>query len=257
MPVEIRQIPCLSDNYAVIVHEPESKTTALIDAPEAAPILAALDKEGWTLTHILITHYHPDHVQGIADIRQKFEVPVYGPRGEADKIPAISTKLAEGDTAEAGPLRASVIETPGHTAGHIVYHFENEKLLFAGDTLFALGCGRPFERPPEVLWKSLLKLRALPADTQVYCGHEYTLGNAKFAVTVDPENGPLKARLQDIDAKRAKGEPTVPSLMGEEIATNPFLRADHPDVQEALGMSGKDPGAVFAELRERKNNFRG
>lgn len=257
MPVEIRQIPCLSDNYAVLLHEPESKTTALIDAPEAAPILAALDKEGWTLTHILITHYHADHVQGIAEIRKKFEVPVYGPAAEAEKIPDLSTKLSEGGVAEVGPLRAQVIETPGHTAGHIVYHFDNEKLLFAGDTLFAMGCGRPFERPPEVLWKSLLKLRELPADTQVYCGHEYTLSNAKFAATVDPENGQLKARLQDIDAKRARGEPTVPSLLGEEIATNPFLRADNADVQEAVGMSGKDAGAVFAELRERKNNFRG
>ena len=255
MAVEVRLIPCLSDNYAVLVHEPVSKTTALIDAPEATPILSALDKEGWKLTHILITHHHPDHVQGIKAIRAKFPVPVYGPRAEADKIPDISVKLGHLDVAEVGPLRANVIDTPGHTAGHIVYHFPKEALLFAGDTLFALGCGRPFERPAEVLWQSLLKLRDLPPDTKIYCGHEYTLSNAKFSVTVDPRNMQLKARLKQIEEMRAKGQPTVPSTMEEEIQTNPFLRADDPAVQETVGMSGGDPAAVFTKLRELKNTF--
>lgn len=255
MAVEVRLIPCLSDNYAVLVHEPGSKTTALVDAPEAAPILAALDKEGWNLTHILITHHHPDHVQGIKAIREKFPVPVYGPRAEADKIPDISVKLGHLDVAEVGPLRANVIDTPGHTAGHIVYHFPKEALLFAGDTLFALGCGRPFERPAEVLWQSLLKLRELPPETKIYCGHEYTLSNAKFSVTVDPRNMQLKARLKQIEEMRAKNQPTVPSTMEEEIHTNPFLRADDPSVQETVGMSGADPAAVFVKLRELKNTF--
>jgi hydroxyacylglutathione hydrolase len=257
MAVEVRLIPCLSDNYAVLLHEPESKTTALIDAPEAAPILAALDKEDWKLTHILITHHHPDHVQGIAEIRAKYPVPVYGPRAEADRIPGISIKLGHLDVAEVGPLRADVIDTPGHTAGHIVYHFPNEQLLFAGDTLFALGCGRPFERPAEVLWQSLLRLRGLPPETKIYCGHEYTLGNAKFSVTVDPGNVQLKARLKQVEELRAKGEPTVPSTLEEEVHTNPFLRADNPAVQEAIGMKGADAGAVFTKLRELKNNFKG
>lgn len=257
MAVEIRLIPCLSDNYAVLVHEPESKTTALIDAPEAAPILSTLNQEGWALTHILITHHHPDHVQGIKDIRAKFPVPVYGPRAEADRIPDISVKLGHLDVADVGPLRAEIIDTPGHTAGHIVYHFPKEQLLFAGDTLFALGCGRPFERPAEVLWQSLLKLRELPPETAIYCGHEYTLGNAKFSVTVDPDNTQLKERLKQIEALRAENKPTVPSTMAEEIATNPFMRADDPAVQAAIGMSGKDAGAVFTQLRELKNNFKG
>jgi hydroxyacylglutathione hydrolase len=257
MAVEVRLIPCLSDNYAVLVHEPESKTTALVDAPEAAPILSVLDKEGWTLTHILITHHHPDHVQGIKEIRAKYPVPVYGPRAEADKIPGISIKLGHLDVAEVGPLRAEIIDTPGHTAGHIVYHFPKEQLLFAGDTLFTLGCGRNFERPAEVLWQSLLKLRELPPETKVYSGHEYTLGNAKFSVTVDPNNTQLKARLKQIEEMRAKNMPTVPSTMEEEIHTNPFMRADNPDVQQAIGMQGGDPGAVFTKLREMKNTFKG
>lgn len=255
MAVEVRLIPCLSDNYAVLVHEPESATTALVDAPEAAPILAALDKEGWTLTHILITHHHADHVQGIKEIRGKFPVPVYGPRAEADKIPDISIKLGHLDVAEVGPLRAEIIDTPGHTAGHIVYHFRREQLLFAGDTLFALGCGRPFERPAEVLWQSLLKLRELPPETRVYCGHEYTLSNAKFSVTVDPKNAQLKARLKQIEELRASKKPTVPSTLDEEIRTNPFMRADDAGVQEAIGMSGGEPAAVFTKLRELKNTF--
>jgi len=257
MAAELRLIPCLSDNYAALMHDHETKTTALIDAPEAGPILAALDKEGWQLTHILITHHHPDHVQGIKEIRAKFPVPVYGPRGEADRIPDISVRLGNHDVAEVGPWRADIIETPGHTAGHIVYYFEREALLFSGDTLFALGCGRPFERPAEVLWQSLLRLREIAPETRVYCGHEYTLSNAKFSVTVDPKNVQLKARLKDIEEKRARGEPTVPSTLEEEVRTNPFMRADNVDVQEAIGMKGQDAGAVFTRLRELKNTFKG
>lgn len=257
MAVEVQLIPCLSDNYAVLVHEPESKTTALVDAPEAAPIFAALDKEGWELTHILITHHHPDHVQGIKEIRAKYPVPVYGPRAEADRIPDISVELGHLDVTEVGALTAEIIDTPGHTAGHIVYHFRREQLLFAGDTLFPLGCGRSFERPAEVLWQSLLQLRELPPETQIYCGHEYTLGNAKFSVTVDPNNVQLKARLKQVEGLRAKNQPTVPSSMEEEILTNPFMRADEPAVQEAVGMKGGDPAAVFTKIREMKNNFKG
>jgi hydroxyacylglutathione hydrolase len=257
MTAEIRLVPCLSDNYAVILRDPATQATALIDAPDADPVVRVLDQAGWRLTHILITHKHGDHVQGIPALKERYGAQVIGPRAEANAIPMIDVEVGAADTVAVGNLRAGVFETPGHTSGHIVYWFEAEKLLFAGDTLFALGCGRPFERPPAVLWQSLLKLRDLPGDTALYCGHEYTLANARFAVTVDPANAALKARLATIEKARAADKPTLPSTMAEERATNPFLRADNAAVAEAVGMKGKDAAAVFAELRERKNNFRG
>lgn len=255
MAVEIRLVPCLSDNYAVILHEADTSTTVLIDAPEPAPIEQALGREGWKLTHMLITHKHADHVQGIAALKKKYGATVIGPRAEASEIPMIDTRVAEGDVVLAGNMKARVYDTPGHTAGHIVFWFEKEKLLFAGDTLFALGCGRCFEKPPAVLWQSILKIRDLPGDTRLYCGHEYTLSNARFSVTVDPKNVALKNRLAIIEKMRAEGKPTVPSTMQEERETNPFLRADNPQVAEAVGMKGAGAGAVFTELRERKNSF--
>lgn len=253
MAVDIRLVPCLSDNYAVILHDNDSNVTAVIDAPEAAPIEKALDAANWKLTHILITHHHSDHVDGIPALKKKYGATVIGPRGS--DIPLVDTKVGEGDTVRVGNMTARVIETPGHTADHIVYIFDKENLLFAADTLFVLGCGRAFEKPASVLWQSLLKLRDLPGDMKLYCGHEYTLGNARFAVTVDPSNAALRKRLAGIEAARAAGKPTVPSTMAEERATNPFLRADDPQVAEAVGMKGADADAVFTELRERKNNF--
>jgi hydroxyacylglutathione hydrolase len=255
--VDIRLVPCLSDNYAVILRDPATEATAVIDAPEPQPIEKALDAEGWNLTHILVTHHHGDHVQGIPALKKKYGATVVGPRGEAAKIPTLDIEVGPADPVAVGGMIARVIETPGHTAGHIVYMFDAEKLLFAGDTLFALGCGRPFERPAPVLWASLLKLRDLPSDTQLYCGHEYTLANARFAVTADPKNAALSKRLAEIEKLRAAGKPTLPSTLADEVRTNPFLRADEPAVAEAVGMKGADPAAVFTELRERKNNFRG
>jgi len=257
MAVDVRLVPCLSDNYAVILHDQATNATAVIDAPDAAPIERALDAEKWKLTHILITHHHGDHVQGIPALKKKYGAIVVGPSAEADKIPMIDVEVGPANPVAVGSMIARVIETPGHTAGHIVYMFDTEQLLFAGDTLFALGCGRPFERPAPVLWQSLLKLRELPGDTKIYCGHEYTLSNARFSVTVDPKNAALKKRLTGIEAMRSAGKPTLPSTMAEELATNPFLRADNPDVAEAVGMKGGDPAAVFTELRERKNSFKG
>lgn len=254
MSVEIRLVPCLSDNYAVLLHDGD--ITALIDAPEAAPIEKALDKEGWKLTHILITHHHSDHVDGIAALKKKYGAKVIGPKNDGE-IPMIDEKVSEGDTVRLGNMTARVLDTPGHTAGHISYVFDNEKLLFAADTLFVLGAGRAFEKPASVLWQSLLKLRKLPGDMKLYCGHEYTLGNARFAITVDPKNAGLKKRLAEVEAARAAGKPTVPSLLSDEFATNPFMRADDPAIAEAVGMQGSDPAAVFTEIRERKNNFRG
>lgn len=257
MAVEIRLVPCLSDNYAVILHDAETNTTVLIDAPEAPPIERALDQAGWKLTHMLITHKHGDHVQGIPALKQKYGATVIGPRAEAAEIPLIDTKVGEGDVVSVGNMKARVFETPGHTAGHIVYSFEKEKLLFAGDTLFALGCGRSFERPASVLWESIQKIRDLPGETKLYCGHEYTLSNARFSVTVDPQNEALRKRLAVIEAMRAEGKPTVPSTMQEERETNPFLRPDKAEIAEAVGMKGADAASVFTELRERKNNFKG
>jgi hydroxyacylglutathione hydrolase len=256
MAVEIRLVPCLSDNYAVLMRDGASGKVVLIDAPEAAPIERVLDAEGWKLSDILVTHHHGDHVQGIPALKQRFGAKVTGPQ-EATKAGMLDQIVGEGDSVRAGELNARVIETPGHTAGHIVYVFDGEKLLFAGDTLFAIGCGRAIERPASVLWQSLLKIRDLPGDMKVYCGHEYTLANARFAVTVDPTNAALKARLAEAEKTRAAGKPTLPTTMAEERATNPFLRADTAAVAEAVGKKGADPAAVFTEIRERKNAFRG
>ena len=214
MAAKIHQFPCLSDNFGVLIHDPATGATASVDAPEAVAIMAALKETGWELTDILVTHHHADHVQGIAQLAAAFpRVRVTGPTKEADRIPQIDMRVAEGDTARVGSLAARVIETPGHTAGHVAYWFESEGALFAGDTLFAMGCGRVFETPMAVMWDSLSKLAALPPATQVYCGHEYTLSNARFAATVDPENAALQARLKEVEALRAAGRPTLPTTM--------------------------------------------
>ncbi len=257
MAVDVRLVPCLADNYAVILRDSSTGATAVVDAPEAEPIERALDAVKWPLTHILVTHHHGDHVQGIPALKRRYGAKVVGPRAEAKQIPMIDVEVGASDMVAVGNMRARVFETPGHTAGHVVYWFEAEKLLFAGDTLFALGCGRAIERPAATLWASLLPLRDLPGDTVVYCGHEYTLANARFAVTVDPRNAALKARLAAIEAMRAKGKPTLPTTIAEERATNPFLRADDPAIADAIAMKGVDPAAIFTELRQRKNNFRG
>ncbi len=257
MAAEVRLVPCLSDNYAVLLRDPASNAVAVVDVPDADAVIAALEAEQWTPTHILVTHKHADHIQGIPAVKQRYGATVIGPRAEADAIPTLDVRVGEPDVVEVGSLRARVFDTPGHTAGHICYWFEKEKLLFSADTLFALGCGRSFERPASVLWESLLKLRKLPDDTLVYCGHEYTLSNARFSVTVDPKNAALKARLDEIEKARAANKPTVPSKLGDEKKTNPFLRADDPAIAEAVGMKGADAAAVFTEIRERKNTFKG
>ncbi|MFG1360014.1 hydroxyacylglutathione hydrolase [Xanthobacter pseudotagetidis] len=257
MPAEIRIVPCLDDNYAVLLHDPVTEATAVIDVPEPTPVIAALEKEGWNLTHILITHHHQDHVQGVPALKARYGATVVGPKAEAAAIPGLDVAVVDGDPVAVGSLVGRVLETPGHTAGHVSYLFEGERLLFAGDTLFTLGCGRPFECDPPVLWASLQRLKGLPGDTQVYSGHEYTLSNARFALSVDPGNAALKAQAAVAEAKRAKGEPTIPSAMADELAANPFLRADDPAMAEMLGVDGADPGAVFTELRARKSAFRG
>jgi hydroxyacylglutathione hydrolase len=256
MAAQIYQFLCLTDNFGVLIHDPTTRATAAIDAPHAAPILAALAARQWDLTDILITHHHFDHVQGIAGLKARFpHARVIAPAKEAAKIGGVDLAVAEGDTVKTGALEAKVIEVPGHTSGHVAYWFEGLDTVFAGDTLFAMGCGRAFEERPAVLFHSLMKLAALPCETQLYCGHEYTLANARFALTVDPSNGILKERAVEVARQREAGEFTLPSTIAIELATNPFLRTDDPGIQASLGMAGADPAAVFTVLRERKNRF--
>lgn len=251
----IHQIPVLSDNYVYLAHDPDTAATAVVDPAVAGPVLAALDAKGWRLTHILNTHHHGDHTGGNMEIKAATGCTIVGPLADESRIPGIDVTLGDGDTYALGGAEAQVFDVPGHTRGHIAYWFAESAALFCGDTLFALGCGRLFEGTPTQMWTSLSKLRALPADTRVYCAHEYTQANARFALTVDPDNADLVARAARIDEMRARGEPTVPSTLGEERATNPFLRADAPSLMKAIGLDGADPIAVFAETRHRKDVF--
>ena len=253
MAAEIRIFPCLNDNYGYLIHDPATKATASIDAPEAAPVIAALDKEGWRLTDILVTHHHGDHVGGVAELKQKYRCRVVAPNDKAKPIANADLRVKEGDTVKVGSLAARVFETPGHTLDHISYMFDADKALFAADTLFSIGCGRVFEGDYPMMWNSLLKLRALPDDTRLYCGHEYTAANVKFALTIEPDNAALKARAEQVAKQRAANQPTVPTLLAEEKKANVFLRADVPQVAANVGMSGKSAADVFGEIRERKN----
>lgn len=246
---------CLKDNFGVLVHDPQSGATAAIDAPEAPPIEAALAATGWKLTDILVTHHHHDHTGGIEELKERHRCRVVAPEAEAAGIPEVDETVRENDMVRVGGLQARVIETPGHTAGHITYVFPEERLAFAGDTLFSIGCGRVIEGNAEMMWQSLLKLRALPDDTRVFCGHEYTAANIRFAKTIEPGNALLAEREREVAKLTAEKKPTIPSLMGEEKAANPFLRADVPEVAQAVGLSGKPAWQVFAEIRERKNRF--
>ncbi|MGE0565387.1 MAG: hydroxyacylglutathione hydrolase [Pseudolabrys sp.] len=255
MPAEIRLFRCLQDNYGVLIHDPASGATAAIDAPEAAPVEAALKAAGWKLTDILVTHHHHDHVGGIEELKNKYKCRVVAPAAEAAKIPAVDETVREGDKVSVGTLGANVIETPGHTLGHIAYWFHNDKVAFVGDTLFSIGCGRVIEGTMAQMWQSLKKLRDLPDDTAIYCGHEYTLANIKFAVSVESDNKALRAREAQAKQQIADGKPTIPVTIGEEKKANTFLRADVSEVAAAVGMAGGSADKVFAEVRERKNKF--
>jgi len=244
---------CLKDNYGVLLHDPGSGATAAIDAPEAAPIEAALRSTGWRLSDILVTHHHADHTGGIAELKARHRCRVVAPHGEAARIPLVDATVRENDKVRIGALEANVLETPGHTAGHISYVFPADKLAFVGDTLFSIGCGRVIEGTPEMMWHSLLKLRGLPDDTSIYCGHEYTGANIRFAKTIEPENTALRAREAEVAKLLAARKPTIPSTLAEEKAANPFLRADVPEVAKSVGLAGSPAWKVFAEIRERKN----
>ncbi len=253
--LEIEQIPTRSDNYVYLIRESGQGKVGVVDPSDAEPVIEALDRLGWTLTHILNTHHHNDHTGGNLELKEKYGCEVVGPLADHDRIAGIDIDVADGDTYTFGNAVAKVFDTPGHTRGHIGFWFEESKALFCGDTLFALGCGRVFEGTFEQMWESLGKLRALPDDTMVYCAHEYTQANAKFAVTIETGNQALIDRAAEIDALRAENKRTVPSLLGLEKETNPFLRADVASVAEAVGLPNGSPVDVFSEVRTRKDNF--
>eukprot|EP00420_Gonyaulax_spinifera_P006586 CAMPEP_0197923402 /NCGR_PEP_ID=MMETSP1439-20131203/93913_1 /TAXON_ID=66791 /ORGANISM="Gonyaulax spinifera, Strain CCMP409" /LENGTH=310 /DNA_ID=CAMNT_0043545767 /DNA_START=27 /DNA_END=959 /DNA_ORIENTATION=+ len=253
--MQVILVPCLKDNYAPVLHDPASGATAVIDTPEVGPIQKALEERNWHLTHILNTHWHADHTGGNLELKELTNCKVVGPRGEADKIPGLEAPVGEGDRVRIGSFQATVFDVGGHTAGHIAYHFPDQNVAFVGDTLFNLGCGRLFEGSPSQMWKSLLKLRAMPDETVVYCAHEYTESNARFAVHLGgvPQ---LQIRVQAIQDLRRQRRPTVPMVLGHEKATNPFLLADLDSVREACGLPlGTMPEEVFAEVRKRKDKF--
>ena len=255
MAAQTYLFPCLKDNFGVLLHDPESGATAAIDAPEAEPVEAALKKTGWRLTDILVTHHHADHTAGIGPLKAHHKCRIVAPKNEAQRISPVDEKVGEGDIVRVGSIEGRVIETPGHTAGHVSYFFPADKLAFVGDTLFSIGCGRVIEGTPEMMWQSLLKLRSLPDDTRFYCGHEYTDANIRFAKTIEPNNKALAARAAEVAEQLAAGKPTVPTTIGAEKAENPFLRADVPEVAKAVGLAESPPWKVFAEIRERKNRF--
>ena len=254
--LDIRRIPALTDNYLWLVREPKSGLVAMVDPAEAEPVNAALATLGWTLTHILNTHHHKDHTGGNLALKAQWNAIVVGPAADAERIPGIDVQVGDGETYRFGEESAEVFDVPGHTRGHIAYWFPDSDALFCGDTLFALGCGRLFEGTPAQMWASLGKFDAMPDETLVFCAHEYTQSNARFALTVDGGNAALVARARAVDDARAKGEATVPSTLGEERATNPFLRADDPELARNVGLDAKNPVAVFAEIRQRKDHFK-
>ncbi|NOX84178.1 MAG: hydroxyacylglutathione hydrolase [Alphaproteobacteria bacterium] len=255
MPIEIRQFACLADNYGYLIRDSETGDVAAIDTPDVAAINSELDAARWRLTHILNTHHHWDHAGGNLALKDKWGCKIIGPKAEAAQIPGLDVAVGDGDVVMLGASSATVYDTPGHTSGHIIFHFAEDGAAFVGDTIFAMGCGRLFEGTAEQMWASLSKIAVLPAQTKLYCAHEYTQANAAFALSVDPANAQLQSRAREVDRLRAAGTPTIPTDVAIELQTNPFLRAAEPGLQAALGMSGASAVEVFAETRRRKDSF--
>ncbi|MBE8190858.1 MAG: hydroxyacylglutathione hydrolase [Alphaproteobacteria bacterium] len=252
---EVCQIPCLQDNYGYLIHHPKSGQTACIDTPETQPILTALQTRGWDLTYIWNTHHHHDHAGNNEEIKAQTGCTIIGPAGEADKIPAIDKAVDDGDAITLGDMLVQIFNVGGHTLGHIAYYIPEAHLAFVGDSLFALGCGRIFEGTPQQMWQSLQKLNALPDGTKIYCAHEYTQANATFAITIEPDNIDLQKRVQAISEARTQGQPTIPTEIALERATNPFLRPHSAAIRAHLNMTAASDVEVFAAIRRQKDNF--
>lgn len=255
MPVEVVTVPCLKDNYAYLVRDEGSGKVAVVDAPEAGPIIAALDQRGWEPEQIWITHHHSDHIDGVEELRDRYGARTVGHVKDRARLPKLDQELSEGETASLGETTAGVVDVSGHTIGHIAFLLEDDRVAFTADSLMALGCGRVFEGTHAMMWESLAKLMRLPKETRIYSGHNYGQANGRFALSIEPGNEALKARVARIEEADAKGEPIVPSTLEEELATNPFLRAAEPSVKQAVGLEDADDAAVFAEVRRRKDAF--
>jgi hydroxyacylglutathione hydrolase len=253
--LEIIQIPVLTDNYIYLLHDSVSGETAAVDPALAQPVLDVIKQRGWQLTYILNTHHHGDHVGGNLELKRETGCQIIGSAADKHRIPAIDRCVSDGEHITIGKHSAQVMETAGHTSGHIVYYFAEDNALFCGDTLFVMGCGRLFEGSAEQLWQSLQKLKTLPAETRVYCAHEYSENNARFALSVEPDNLALQQKMKVIQQRRANNLPTVPSTIGEELSTNPFLREDSPAIRATLSCMTNTPVEVFARLRRLKDSF--
>ena len=255
MALELVTIPCLQDNYAYLLHDPVTRQTAVVDVPEVAPVLKELLRREWMLTSIFLTHHHADHIQGVDELRTVTGARVWGADADRHRLPRLDWSLWEGDEVQVGRARGTVIDVPGHTRGHVAFHFPASGLAFTGDSLMSGGCGRLFEGTPAEMWSSLQKLAALPPETLICSGHEYTTSNLRFAATIEPENPALAARIAAVAEARAAGRPTVPVALAEELATNPMLRAALPAVKAALGLPDATDAEAFAEVRARKDRF--
>lgn len=259
MPLELITVPCLKDNYAYLLHDPVTGATGVVDVPEADPILAELVRREWRLTDIFLTHHHDDHIAGVAALKAKtggtLGAKVWGAEADRQRLPHLDWSLWEGDKVSVGREEGVVIDVPGHTVGHIALYFAGSGYCFTGDSLMAGGCGRVFEGKPEQMWASLQKIAALPPETLICSGHEYTASNLSFAATIEPANPRLAMRQHEVARARGEGLPSVPVTLEEELATNPFLRASLPEVKAAVGMAGAPDAAVFAEIRARKDRF--
>ena len=253
MPLSVTVIPCLSDNYGYILRDEATGATASIDAPDAPPLIAALEEKGWGLDMVLVTHHHFDHIDGVEALRAKYGAKVVGAASDAERLPPLDQAVSEGETVSLGESAARVIDVSGHTIGHIAYLFDGH--AFTADSLMALGCGRVFEGTHLQMWESLAKFLTLPEDTLIYSGHNYGQANGRFALSIEPDNADLAARIARIEAADEAGAPICPVSLGEELRTNPFLRATEASVKAAVGLPGGDDAAVFAEVRRRKDSF--
>jgi len=257
MPLSILTVPCLSDNYAYLIHNAETGDTAVVDVPEGAPILVALAARGWRLTDVLLTHHHWDHIDGLPDLLAGLPTPprIWGAAADAHRLPPLTHALHDGDTVTICGEEVQIFDVSGHTLGHIAFHFPTTHALFSGDSLMVMGCGRLFDGTPAQMWNSLQKLSALPDETRLFSGHEYTASNIRFALALEPAHPHLILLSQQVADLRSAGTPTVPTTLAQERKTNPFLRATNPDLQSALSMTGCADLDVFTEIRARKDKF--